>query len=62
MIITENVFGLPGSGAPPSVAIAQQDQPVIIGIVLLALGRASSSRTSLVDLGYAVLDPRVRLT
>ncbi len=47
--------------AADAVAITQQDQPVIIGIVLLGTAAVVVANI-LVDIGYAVLDPRVRLT
>jgi peptide/nickel transport system permease protein len=58
-IITENVFGLPGLGALAVQSVVQQDQPVIIGTVILAAGFIVVS-SIVVDLVYAVLDPRVR--
>jgi peptide/nickel transport system permease protein len=59
-IITEQVFGLPGLGWTAVNAIESQDLPVIIGIVLVA-SAAVIIANILVDIGYAVLDPRVRL-
>jgi peptide/nickel transport system permease protein len=41
-------------------AITTQDLPVIIGIVIVA-SAAVILANILVDVGYAVLDPRVRL-
>ena len=43
------------------MAINQQDLPVIIGIVLVA-SAAVVVANILVDITYAVLDPRVRLS
>jgi peptide/nickel transport system permease protein len=60
VIVTETVFSIDGIGRTAVVAITQQDQPVIIGIVLLAT-TAVVVANILVDVGYAVLDPRVRL-
>ena len=59
-IITEVVFGLPGLGYTAVQAISNQDLPVIIGIVLVASGAVVVANI-LVDIAYAVLDPRVRL-
>jgi peptide/nickel transport system permease protein len=59
-VITEQVFGLPGLGYTAVHAIEQQDLPVIIGIVLVA-SAAVVVANILVDLAYAVLDPRVRV-
>ncbi|MEU9045229.1 MULTISPECIES: ABC transporter permease [unclassified Kitasatospora] len=58
-LITESVFGLPGVGKLAADAIASADQPVIIGVTLFAAGFVVIANL-LVDLVYAVLDPRVR--
>jgi peptide/nickel transport system permease protein len=59
-IITERVFSLPGLGYTAINAITFQDLPVIIGITILA-SAAIVLANILVDIMYAVLDPRVRL-
>jgi len=61
VIVTETVFSIDGIGRTAIVAIDQQDQPVIIGIVLLGTVAVVVANI-LVDIGYAILDPRVRLT
>jgi peptide/nickel transport system permease protein len=58
-IVTENVFGLPGLGQLAVQSITTQDLPVIVGIVLLAALFIIIANI-VVDLCYAVLDPRVR--
>jgi peptide/nickel transport system permease protein len=60
VIVTETVFSIDGIGRTAVVAIDQQDQPVIIGIVLLGTVAVVVANI-VVDIGYAVLDPRVRL-
>ena len=60
VVVIETVFSLPGLGQTAVVAINQQDLPVIIGIVLFA-SAAVVVANLLVDIAYAVLDPRVRL-
>ncbi len=60
-IITENVFGLPGLGQLAVQSIFDQNLPVIIGIVIVASVFIVVANIG-VDLLYAVLDPRVRLT
>ena len=60
VIITETVFGIPGLGWTVVQAINQQDLPVIVGIVVLAAAFVVLVNV-LVDIGYALLDPRVRL-
>jgi peptide/nickel transport system permease protein len=59
-IITEQVFGLQGLGALAVQSVVQQDLPVIIGTVLLAAAFIVLS-SIVVDILYAVLDPRVRV-
>ena len=60
VVVTETVFSLPGLGKTVIDAINQQDLPVIIGIVLFASFAVVVSNI-IVDMFYAVLDPRVRL-
>ena len=59
-VITETVFSLPGIGKASIDALTQQNQPVIIATVLLA-STAVVIANIIVDVFYAVLDPRVRL-
>jgi peptide/nickel transport system permease protein len=59
-IITESVFSLPGLGYTAVTAIGQQDLPVVIGVVIVASAGVIVANV-LVDILYAVLDPRVRL-
>ena len=59
-VITENVYGLPGLGYTAVQAISNQDLPVIIGVVIVA-SAAVVCANIVVDVFYAVLDPRVRL-
>jgi peptide/nickel transport system permease protein len=59
-IVTETVFGMPGLGYTAVNSIANGDLPVIIGIVIIA-SAAVVTANILIDILYAVLDPRVRL-
>jgi peptide/nickel transport system permease protein len=59
-ILTETIFGLPGLGWNAVKAINNQDLPLIIGIVIIAAAAVVVANI-LVDMLYAVLDPRVRL-
>jgi peptide/nickel transport system permease protein len=59
-IVTETVFGLPGLGQLAVQSVTNQDLPVIIGIVLVAAVFIVAANI-VVDMAYAVLDPRVRL-
>lgn len=58
-VITESVFGLPGIGQLTIDAINKSDQPVVMGVALLAAFFITFFNV-LVDLLYAVIDPRVR--
>ena len=60
VIITETIFGIPGLGWTIVQAINQQDLPIIMGIAILAATFVVFANL-LVDILYAVLDPRVRL-
>ena len=58
-VIIESIFGLPGMGRFLFDAILQRDYPVIQGINLLVVSIIVAMNL-LVDLCYAVLDPRIR--
>jgi oligopeptide transport system permease protein len=58
-VITEGVFNLPGIGRAVFDAVVQQENPVVVGIVTLLVVVFIVSNL-LVDLLYAVLDPRIR--
>lgn len=60
VIIVENVFGLPGLGQLAVQSVTTQDLPVIIGTVVLASAFIVTANI-LVDICYAILDPRVRV-
>ncbi|GAB3682097.1 ABC transporter permease [Angustibacter aerolatus] len=60
VIITEQVFGLPGLGALSLSSVLQSDLPLITGTVLVAATFIIFANL-VVDLLYAVIDPRVRL-
>jgi peptide/nickel transport system permease protein len=60
-IVTEQVFGLNGLGRMAVQAVTNQDEPVIIAVVLLAAVFVVVANI-VVDVLYAVLDPRVRLS
>jgi peptide/nickel transport system permease protein len=59
-IITETIFGLPGIGYDSLKAVFAQDLPLVMGVVIVASAGVIIANL-LVDIGYAVLDPRVRL-
>jgi peptide/nickel transport system permease protein len=58
-IVTEKVFGLPGVGATTVQAIIDNDLPLIQGVVIFAAFFVVMFNL-IVDIFYAVLDPRVR--
>jgi peptide/nickel transport system permease protein len=60
VVITEEIFGLNGIGELALNSVEFQDLPVIIGTVLFAAFVVVVANI-LVDIAYAVLDPRVRL-
>ncbi len=59
-IITESVFNFNGVGKLSITAVQRYDLPLIVGIVLL-LASFVIVANIIVDLLYAVIDPRVRL-
>ena len=59
-IITEKIFARPGVGTLLLEAIQQRDYPVVQGTVLL-IATTYVTVNLLVDLLYAIIDPRVRL-
>jgi peptide/nickel transport system permease protein len=58
-ILTETTFSLPGLGQFTILAIRNQDLPEILGVVMLA-SLAIVIANMIVDILYAVVDPRVR--
>jgi len=58
--VTERVFGLTGLGQLALNAIENSDLPVVAAVVVLAASFIVVMNT-VVDVVYAVLDPRVRL-
>lgn len=61
VVVVENVFGIGGLGQDAVGAISSGDLPTILAFVLLAAGFVVVANI-LVDMLYAVLDPRVRIT
>jgi peptide/nickel transport system permease protein len=60
-IISENIFTLPGLGSLAVDSILESDLPLITGITLLTAAIIIFANL-VVDLLYAVIDPRVRIT
>ena len=61
VVVVETVFGLGGIGQVSVEAVDQDNLPVIIGFVILAAIFVVIANI-VVDLVYAALDPRVRIT
>lgn len=59
-VILETIFGLPGVGAGLVAALRLRDYPVV-EVFLLTFGASVVLVNIVVDMLYAVLDPRVRL-
>jgi peptide/nickel transport system permease protein len=59
-IITENIFSLPGLGSLAVGSVLSSDLPVITGLTLLTAAIIIFANL-VVDLLYAVIDPRVRV-
>lgn len=58
-VFVESVFNWPGLGSLAAEAIAARDYPVLLGTAML-VSAAVVLAGLLADLGYALLDPRVR--
>ncbi len=58
-VITESIFGIPGVGRLFYDALQRSDQPVVLGVTLLAAFFIVLANVA-IDLLYAVVDPRVR--
>lgn len=58
-VITEQVFGRPGLGSVMLIAVTNKDIPVVLAVVLLA-GLVYVLISTLVDVLYQIIDPRLR--
>ncbi len=59
VVITETIFNLPGLGQWAALAAVQLDQPAILGFALLTAVIVTTANI-VVDLLYALVDPRIR--
>jgi peptide/nickel transport system permease protein len=59
VVVTETVFAIPGLGRLTVDAILRRDYPIIQGVILIFSGIYVLINL-IVDLSYAVLDPRIR--
>ncbi|KQQ93384.1 ABC transporter permease [Leifsonia sp. Leaf325] len=60
-VVVEAVFARPGIGQVLVTAVSSQDMPVVIGIVML-IAAFYVLANLLVDIAYAIIDPRLRRT
>ena len=60
-IITEQIFGLPGLGKLAIQSVVEYDLPLITGVTMLA-ATFIITMNLVVDVLYAVIDPRVRVS
>jgi peptide/nickel transport system permease protein len=59
LVITENLFGLPGLGQLAVRSISTNDFPMVMGVTIV--GSVFILMVNIVvDVAYAFLDPRVR--
>jgi peptide/nickel transport system permease protein len=61
VLVTEEVFGIPGLGTLAWTAVLQNDLPMLEGVIVV-IGAVIVVMTILADMAYAWLDPRVRLS
>lgn len=61
VVVIENVFALPGLGSFLVTSVQDRDFPVVQGVALV-LGAIVVIVNLLTDLGYSLLDPRIRLS
>lgn len=59
-VLTETVFGWPGLGRYATTSVSNLDLPAVMGVTLLAAFIYPAVNT-LVDIGYSLVDPRVRV-
>ncbi|MDG4833236.1 ABC transporter permease [Solwaraspora sp. WMMD1047] len=60
VVVTETVFGFTGLGRTALTAAVNLDMPIVLATVLLGAVFVVTANL-LVDVGYAVIDPRIRL-
>jgi peptide/nickel transport system permease protein len=58
-VVTENIFSLPGIGQLLITSIGQRDYPVIQGVILF-IAVIFMLVNLMVDIAYAIIDPRIR--
>ena len=61
VVVTEVIFNIPGIGSASAKAAGSLDAVAVLGFVLFG-GGALVLANIVVDVLYAVIDPRIRLT
>lgn len=59
-VLTETVFGWPGLGRYATTSVNNLDLPAVLGVTLVA-GVVYPLINTIIDIGYSVVDPRVRV-
>jgi peptide/nickel transport system permease protein len=59
-VLTETIFNWPGLGRYATTSVTSLDFPAVMGVTLVAAIVYPTVNT-LVDIGYQLLDPRVRV-
>ena len=59
-VLTETIFSWPGIGRYATTSVTTLDYPAVMGVTLVAAFIYPLMNT-LVDIGYSVIDPRVRV-
>ena len=59
-VVIEQIFSWPGMGQMALASITQRDYPVLLGFILVIAVLVLLSNL-IADIGYAVVDPRIRL-
>ena len=60
-VLTETIFNWPGLGRYATTSVTSLDYPAVMGVTLVAAFIYPLVNT-LVDIGYSVIDPRVRVS
>ena len=60
LVLVEGIFNVPGAGAAVFRALARQDRPLIVVMIMLIL-TAVIVVNALADIVYSVIDPRIRV-
>ncbi len=59
-VVIESIFNLPGIGSMATIGAQRGDQPVVLGVVVVMVAAVVVVNT-LIDIGYGLLNPKVRV-